>query len=50
MTQQNSNKIYCTKCGEVINEGQLFCGKCGTKVDGKEVNQKQENTKRLIIY
>ena len=50
ITQQNSNKIYCTKCGEVINEGQLFCGKCGTKVDGKEVNQKQENDEKIKKY
>ena len=47
ITQQNSNKNYCTKCGEIINEGQLFCGKCGAKIENQEVNQRQKSDEKV---
>lgn len=31
--------MYCTKCGNEIDENTLFCPKCGTKVLNKEVNE-----------
>lgn len=34
--------MFCTKCGEKIEEDNLFCTKCGTKV-GEETNDKQEH-------
>lgn len=29
--------MYCTKCGNELDEGDVFCSKCGTKVVKKEV-------------
>nr|MCR4722870.1 zinc-ribbon domain-containing protein [Eubacteriales bacterium] len=27
--------MYCTKCGEQLEEGAKFCGKCGTPVNAE---------------
>ena len=46
-TQGENKKTYCTKCGEVLNEGQIFCGKCGTKINNTEDNIKEEKKDKL---
>lgn len=33
--------MYCSKCGNEINEGSLFCPKCGEKVDTRVNNDEQ---------
>ena len=33
--------MYCSKCGNEINEGSLFCPKCGAKVDTRVNNDEQ---------
>lgn len=33
--------MYCTNCGNKINDGELFCSKCGSKT-------KQEMTYKLV--
>ena len=33
--------MYCSKCGNEINEDSLFCPKCGAKVDTRVNNDEQ---------
>ena len=33
--------MYCSKCGNEINEDSLFCPKCGVKVDTRVNNDEQ---------
>lgn len=46
--------MFCTKCGNQLEEGTLFCPKCGTKVGGAvesvEVSEPIVKSKKECIY
>lgn len=46
-------KIFCTKCGAELSEGQSFCPKCGHQVGAKSVQANNEkvalNPRTLFI-
>lgn len=31
--------MYCSKCGEELNEGALFCSKCGNRLNEVSLQQ-----------
>lgn len=48
-------KMFCTKCGNQLNEGTVFCPKCGTKVGASEASAAAEpevivKSKKELIY
>lgn len=46
-SENNDVKVYCTKCGAILSEGQIFCGKCGTKINDIEQNENQDIEEKL---
>ena len=40
--------MYCTKCGNKLEESNLFCTKCGTKINRNQSNNINENTSKEI--
>lgn len=40
--------MYCSKCGNKIDNGSTFCGKCGKSIN-KETNSNTNNTKLSIL-
>ncbi len=46
--------MFCTKCGNELNENMAFCSKCGAKVDGQENNSNEATvvvkSKKECIY
>lgn len=35
--------MYCSKCGNKLEEGTQFCNKCGNLVTNNNVNEKNKN-------
>lgn len=46
-TNENIEKIFCSKCGNQLEPGDLFCSKCGTKLEN-ETNIKCPNCNSTI--
>ncbi len=43
--------MFCSKCGNQIEDGELFCGNCGTPVTVQEAGSKKSGKKRIsVIY
>lgn len=45
-------KIYCTECGEELEDSVSFCSKCGNAIENnssKIVKSSKDNRKILII-
>lgn len=40
--------MYCTKCGNKLEETNLFCTKCGTKINRVQNNNINNNTSKEI--
>jgi hypothetical protein len=38
---REGNKMFCSKCGSPINEGEKFCSVCGEKVEAAPMQQNQ---------
>lgn len=40
--------MYCTKCGNKLEENNLFCTKCGAKINRNQNNNINENASKEI--
>lgn len=40
--------MFCSNCGNQIQEGENFCGKCGKKVNEKETKSSVNNNRKTI--
>ena len=35
--------LFCTNCGQQINDGEKYCSSCGTAVSNETVNMQRKN-------